>query len=534
LAESSASARLERDTGTQWEVAYHPGFGTARFLSAKAAVAVTPGLTRTEAALTFIDKNADLFGLQNAHGQLVPVRESVDARGNTHVRLTQHVQGVKVLGGDMIVHFDARGQLRSLGGRLVPGTDSISITPRVSAERAIDTAVAHYQSLGRGGGQMVVPPSAALVIVAEPSQSPFLAQQVTFTVHGGDYANMVYAIDAQTGSVKDFYNNIQNITGTGIGVLGDTKTLQIDRSGTQFALIDRTRTTNPIETFDASGGFGSTLVKSTNQNAWDTTGQGKGSAVDAHFYAGDVFDYYKQVHNRNSIDDNGLAIHSTVHVTIPPDNDNAFWDPQALGMFYADGDGTTFRPFAGSLDVIGHEMTHGVTQFTSGLGGRGENGGLNEGTSDVFGSLIEHHFKPDPVKNFEMGEDLSFDGRAFRDAVHPKNSRPPLRDNFADVSPFDDPHISMGVVINAYFLMTAGGSNDTSGITVKNPLGFDKSEQMWYLEETQFLHSSAGFPDMANAQLSAAKQLFGDTAPEVETVRCAWIATSVLQGTCHQ
>src|SRR5207302_750617 len=132
------------------------------------------------------------------------------------------------------------------------------------------------------------------------------------------------------------YNNLQTIEGSGAGVLGDTKKLQVTASGGGFTMADTSRGVS-IQTFTANGGQvgpsqGATAVTSSTLTSWDT-GTGAGAAVDAHFYAGVVFDYYKTVHARNAIDGKGGAMLSTAHYGQA--YDNAFWD--GTGMSYGDG-----------------------------------------------------------------------------------------------------------------------------------------------------------------------------------------------------
>ena len=162
-----------------------------------------------------------------------------------------------------------------------------------------------------------------------------------------------YFISAETGSIPFQYDILHFATGTGTGVLGDTKSFTTTLSGSTYQLNDTTRGKG-IVTYTARNRTtlpGSLLTSTTN--AWNDP-----AAVDAHAYAATVYDYYKTKFGRNSIDGNGLQLRSTVHYSTK--YNNAFWN--GVQMVYGDGDGTTFLPLSGDLDVIGHELTHGVTE----------------------------------------------------------------------------------------------------------------------------------------------------------------------------
>jgi thermolysin len=372
-------------------------------------------------------------------------------------------------------------------------------------------------------------PSARLVIYGEGT--PTLAYHVQLRVAGKWIANMEYAIDARTGAVLGKYDDIQTITGTGTGVLGDTKTLQISQANGGYSLVDSTRTPNGISTYDAQNGQNTpgTLESSTTTSTWDTQSTAPGAAVDAHYYAGLVYDYYKTHHNRLSIDGNNGAIVSSVH--FQSNYDNAFWD--GTQMTYGDGDGTQFRAFSASLDVVGHELTHGVTQNTSALVYNQQSGALNEATSDIFGTFVEHTFKPDPVKNWLLGEDLSLQGRAFRDMIHPANGMQPANMSQLVTTTQDNGgvHTNSGIVNNAMYLMTMGGTNDVSRIQVQRGIGWDQSEKLWYRAAFHYFMSTTNFAGAATATKSAATDL-NFTTDEQSIVECAWIATGVITGTC--
>ena len=268
-------------------------------------------------------------------------------------------------------------------------------------------------------------------------------------------------------------------------------------------------------------------MTSTTLTSWDR-GVGPGAAVDAHVYAGVVFDYYKKVHARNAIDGAGGAMLSTVH--FGQAYDNAFWD--GTGMSYGDG-GQLFKPLSAGLDVVAHEFTHGVTGATSNLNYQGQSGALNEAVSDIFGVFIEHSFIPDPVKNWIMGERIALGSTGMRDFKVPANGDQPGNMSVFVNTQQDNGgvHINSGIVNNAAFLMTMGGTNPVSNTKVAFGIGWEKSEALWYRANTKYFMTTTNFAQAAQGVMQAAKDI-ALTENEQNIVDCAWKATGVVQGTC--
>ncbi|MCY9746535.1 M4 family metallopeptidase, partial [Paenibacillus larvae] len=219
------------------------------------------------------------------------------------------------------------------------------------------------------------------------------------------------------------YSLLEQATGTGTGVLGDTKTFETKQVGAQFQLYDTTRG-NGIKTYTALNSYflPGFLVTSRNNNNWTDA-----AAVDAHAYAEKVYDFYKHKFNRDSLDGEGMQIKSTVHLGL--NYNNAFWNGEQIA--YGDGDGVNFRAFSSDLGVIGHELTHGVTQYTANLEYRNEPGALNESISDIIGNSIKN-------KGWLIGEDVSVKGEAFRSMQDPTRYDQP--DSYKDLytGPFDN------------------------------------------------------------------------------------------------
>jgi Zn-dependent metalloprotease len=252
---------------------------------------------------------------------------------------------------------------------------------------------------------------------------------------------------------------------------------------------------------------------------------------DAHDNAKIVVDFYREVLGRNSIDGKGMEIKSIVH--FGKNYNNAYWDGEK--MTYGDGDGKFFTPLSGGLDVVGHEMTHGVTEHTSGLAYSGQSGALNESWSDTMGEIIEQWSENkagfgtvDAAKaaDWLIGEDVMTPGVAG-DAL--RSMRAPGTAYSGDTQPADMAHYKNTQSDN-------GGVHTNSGIPnhaaydIGVAIGSEKLAKIWYTTETTYLKSSANFADAAAATIAAAQQLYG-TGAESQAVADAWKAVGVIAST---
>jgi bacillolysin len=527
---------LEESTGRAWTWMQNANFKTPMHLSAPRVGAPTlkAGLAVEAVTKTFLADHKDLFKMRDPSRELVLERSEVDSIAMTHARFQQQVRGVPVVGAELMVHYDKAGVLTSLDATYVPDLDTLDVQPALDAkvvtasvksEIAKDLKLADDTKLSATDGK--------LVVFALGDGAPALAYQVTVrAIFGDDPAIWVTTVDAKTGLVLDRYNNLQTIQGSGTGVLGDTKAIQITSQGGGFSLVDTSRgvtiSTHSSDSQQVTAEQGANVVTSSSTTNWDNVNPGAGAAVDAHFNAGVVYDYYKKVHNRNGIDDAGGAMLSSAH--FGQAYDNAFWDGSS--MSYGDG-GQLFKPLSAGLDVCAHEFTHGVTERTSALQYQGQPGALNEAVSDIFGAFIEHSVKPDPVNNWKMGELIATAGGPLRDFKNPSvGQQPDNMSRFVQTQQDNGGvHINSGIVNNAAYLMTMGGKNPTSGNGPQFGIGWDKAEQLWYRTNTKYLTSSANFAAAAQATMQAAKDL-NLTANEQNIVDCAWKATGVVQGSC--
>jgi bacillolysin len=534
-AQVRAFEKLQLDTGARWTWLQHETNNTPMHLSGSRTgkVLLVAGKTPAQTTVDFVEHYRDLFKMTDAAAELSLSKAEVDPLSMTHVRFQQVSHGVPVVGAELSAHYDAQGRLTSIDANYISGIQDLDVEPKISAKLAHDVALADVVATTKNVDESkLISSDGKLVVYASGARPAALAYEYTVrAIFGAEPAIWVLTVDAKTGEILHRYNNLQTIGATGAGVLGDTKTFEVVQSGSTYAMSDSSRGVS-ISTYSANGqqsgpDQGAVAVTSSTLTSWDR-GVGPGAAVDAHVYAGVVFDYYKKVHARNAIDGAGTPMLSTVH--FGQAYDNAFWD--GSGMSYGDG-GQLFKPLSAGLDVVAHEFTHGVTGATSNLNYQGQSGALNEAVSDIFGVFIEHSFLPDPVKNWTMGERIVLGTTGMRDFKTPANGDQPGNMSVYVNTQQDNGgvHINSGIVNNAAFLMTMGGTNPVSKTNVAFGIGWEKSEALWYRANTKYFMSTTNFAQAAQGVMQAAKDI-ALTENEQNIVDCAWKATGVVQGTC--
>ena len=332
-------------------------------------------------------------------------------------------------------------------------------------------------------------------------------------------------VDANTGEVIDEQDIIHtaDVVGTGHTKYSGTVTMTSDNFGPNQYRLRETGRGNGIETYNLGDSMTYVNTDFTNSSStWNVTGIDQ-AASDAHWGAEMTYDYYMQIHNRNSIDNAGLALLSYVHYGIG--YDNAFWD--GTEMTYGDGDGTQFYIFTG-LDVCGHEITHGLTAHTAALSG-GEADALNEGFSDIFGTTIETFARPNQ-HDWIMGAEITPNNVGLRDMSNPKNLGQPncylgINWDFQTA----EPHNNNGPLIYWYYLICQGGSgtNDLGNLFHVTGITMNEARMIAFRGLTVYLTPSATYDDTRTATIQAATDIYGACSPEVIAVTNAWYAVGV-------
>lgn len=288
-----------------------------------------------------------------------------------------------------------------------------------------------------------------------------------------------------------------------------------------------------VATYDARGSQRPTTQVNINDNnnVWGEAGDpaANRAAVDAHYGTQTTYDFYKNVLGRDSIDGQGEKLSSFVHVG--QNYVNAFWDGEKMN--YGDGDGRTAGPLT-TLDIAGHEISHGLTERTAGLIYSGESGGLNEAMSDIMGTGVEWYAS-------QKNQAVKFDWSVGEDAWTPQNGDPtdalrymndPKKDNYSIDHYSEYPrqtevHGSSGIANNAFYLLANGGTNRTSGQTVQDGIGMEKSLKVYYRALAYYMTPRTNFAGAREATIKAATDLYGANSAEAQRVAQSWDAVGV-------
>ncbi|GGX88330.1 M4 family metallopeptidase [Streptomyces hiroshimensis] len=511
-------------------VAVQTGVAGAQAESGPSAMAVrmTPDQRASEirSAQDNAAATAGKIGL-GAKEKLV-VRDVVkDADGTVHTRYERTYAGLPVLGGDLVVHQDPSGRTS-----VTKSTEAaLSLTSTDAAQPASAAAKA---ALSAASAQHTTKPSAGTPrkVVWASAGTPVLAYETV--VEGvqpdGTPSELHVITDAGTGAELFRYEAIE--TGTGTSQYSGTVPLTTTKSGSSYQLNDSAR--GGHKTYDLKQGTSGTGT--LYSNATDTWAGGRLTAgVDAHYGAAVTWDFYKNTFGRNGIRNDGKGAYSRAHYG--NSYVNAFWNDSCFCMTYGDGSGNK-KPLT-AIDVAGHEMSHGVTAATAKLVYSGESGGLNEATSDIFGTAVEFYANnSSDVGDYLIGEkiDIFGNGKPLRYMDKPSKDGNSA-DNWSSGVGGKDVHYSSGVANHFFYLLSEGSGKKTiNGVQYDSPtadgskvtgIGRDKAAKIWYKALTSYMTSNTNYKAARTATLSAAGALYGTTSTEYKTVGAAWSAVNV-------
>ncbi|MFI9644891.1 M4 family metallopeptidase [Streptomyces sp. NPDC052040] len=488
------------------------------------------GLLRTAQAQ--VAETARHIGL-GAEEKLVVKDVVKDANGTVHTRYERTYAGLPVLGGDLVVHTSGAGKTVGVTRATSAKLNLASLKPQIAA------ATAQKQALGlakAAGSAKTTADRAPRKVIWAANGKPVLAYE---TVVGGlqddGTPNQLHVItDAATGKKIFQYQGIE--TGVGNSQYSGKVDLTSTKSGSDYNLTDASRGGHKTYNLD-HGTTGTGTLFSQSSDTWgDGTPASAGTAAaDAAYGAQETWDFYKNTFGRSGIKNDGVGAYSRVHYGKA--YQNAFWDDSCFCMTY--GDGTGDKDPLTSLDVAGHEMSHGVTSNTAGLEYTGESGGLNEATSDIFGTGVEFYAKnaADPG-DYLIGEkiNLNGDGKPLRYMDKPSKDGGSA-DYWSSSVGGLDVHYSSGVANHFFYLLSEGsGAKTIDGVSYDSPtkdgskvtgIGRDKALQVWYKALTTYFTSTTDYKAARTATLSAASDLYGASSDEYKAVAAAWTAVGV-------
>ncbi len=497
-------------------------------------------LARTLAArhLEPLARDRGLGGLD----ELIPSRLEVDELGHAELRVQQELDGIPVFGGEASVHLDETGALIAVDDHLVADLD-VDTTPLVDELDAVERAVGD----AGGWGVLTDDVSADLWVVRHDGQDR-LAWRVSMRRMDGTAATdlPVIFVDAHTGERFWRLTEMKTADGTGTSNYSGTVALKIYKpTGDTYYYLEHPGKYYGTYTF--SGGYSSAYYVYDSDTAFTSSSQTE--AVDAHYYAGVVKDYYDDTHSFDAVDGDGgpgtvaslkgdynvLAL----YVNYGTDYANAFWTGSE--MVFGDGDGSWFGPLT-TLDITGHEMTHGVTAHFANFTYYGESGAIDEGYADIFGAMVERSLDGDVANVWKIGEDAYTPGtsgdalRYMNDPNKDGYTTSHYDDFYCDSSDYCGVHANAGIIMLAYYLLSEGGKHPDYGGTSMTGVGEDTAELIAFRALKKYSSSETDFADARNSWLDAATDLYTAGSSEYKAVMNAWalvgVGVSASTSTC--
>jgi thermolysin len=475
-------------------------------------------------------------------------RDDLLLRGRSHVRFDQFYKGVRVFGADVAEQLNG-GQVMSVFGNVYEDI-AIDTSPAIEPDRAREI-VAERAAVELGSRQP------ELVILPREDGTYTLTWRLRATASNDV---RMYFVDARSGAIVYDYSNLQtqSAVGRAQGVLGDTKKISVTSSGGRFIASDALRPPS-ITTYDMQGNYLRTLdflndfitlgasdIASDSDNNWTD-----GAVDDAHVYAGWTYDYYFKRFSRRGLDNANRSMQVVTNPVRRADvltlfNDfnlfytNAFYAGDGIVVFgvglppgFTLG-GQSWDFLSGALDVVAHELSHGVTDYSSGLIYLNESGALNEAFSDIMGTSVEFFYQPPGSGNLRadylIGEDVVRPG-GIRSMSDPQSHGDPdhYSRRFTGTADNGGVHINCSIVTQTFYLAIEGGTNRTSGLSVQG-IGASNREQMekvYYRAFTQMLPANATFATARAATIQSARDLYGANSAAERAVTQAWTAVGV-------
>ncbi len=461
-----------------------------------------------------------------------------DHLGFTHDKYQQYHNGIKVEFATYTVH-SKNGKVQSMMGQYYSAKQTAS-KPSLSSEAALNRATSHigaksyvWQNKTQSKSLSYEKPKGELVIfpkIEGISTEAVLAYKLDVYSQDPIYRADVY-VDAKSGRI--IFENARihhaDTPASGASLYNGNVSFTADNTGSGFRLR---QTAEGVETYSLNNGtnYGSATDITSSSASFSNQQTG----VQAHYAAEQTSRYFVQEHNRNSFDGNGAVLRS--YISYSSNYVNAFWDGSR--MTYGDGDGVTYGPLV-TLDITGHEITHGVTEFSANLIYQRESGALNESFSDIFGELVENYATG--TNNWQIGTEIGLTGSgAFRSMNNPgqygdpdtyggSNWTNPQCGTPTRANDYCGVHSNSGVQNKWFYVLAAGesGTNDIGDAYNVSGIGLTKAGAIAYRNLTVYLSANSTFADARTGAIQAAIDLYGAGSAEEIATTNAWNAVGV-------
>ena len=558
---------------------------------ASAAPLMSPHVVQSPAAtaalIATLNAQRAVRGLDADHN--FAVSKQHPGAGGTQVTHVDHTyKGVRVFGSESVVVSDANGRIvsesvsdrrqdlgKGASNRLGAATSDFVVTPAIGAKSAIDVVIKSLPA----GITAVTAPTAELIIypimktermpgALDKAEEALNALDVRDVVAGYELAYLVHTrmvagdrpvyhdsiVSARDGRILSQWSVLQTVIGTGHSQYNGTVPINTTLLGNTYKMIDPSRGTG--------GTFGAMAITNANHttstgavysnvtNDWGdgkqyieggstTDANGQTAAVNALWGLTNTYDMLKSTLGWLSLDGHNTSTYIAAHVNTA--YDNAYYSDTCKCMFIGDG---SFFYSLGAIDVIGHEMGHGVTASTSNLIYSGESGGLNESSSDITGDMVEAYARaggsgdtiPNLGNDWALGKEISKTGTPLRFMYKPsKDGSSP--DAWSNSIRFLDVHYSSGPNNRMFYFLSQGSSAGKSPdffskYLTKTPLamtgiGNDKAYRIWFKALTTKFTASTNYADARTKMVLAAQELYGVGSKEDKAVQRAYAAINV-------
>jgi len=572
--------------------------------SACAAAATTPAVTTpmmsapapqsaatTAALVSKLAQGRAAYGLDNNHSFTV-AQQHPGMQGTQVVRAAHTYKGLRVFGSESVVVVDAGGAIvsesastrrlylgRGAANRLGAATADFKVKPAMPPKAAIDAAVGATLAVTGPDAIHVTPPSAELLIypVMKTERAPSAADKAEEELNALDLQEVVdhyelaylvrtrmrrgdhpyyhdTIVSANDGHIVDRWSALQTVIGVGKSQYNGEVPISTTFSEGSYKMLDPERGTGgtygamAITNADGSSSAGKMYTQSSNtwgdgkqyiRGGSTTDANGQTAAVNAMWGLMNTYDALKNALGWHSLDGKNTATYIAVHVNTA--YDNAYYSDTCRCMFI--GDGSSFNSL-GAIDVIGHEMGHGVTAATSDLVYSGESGGLNESSSDIGGEVVEAYARaggtgesiPASGNDWMLGTEIARDGLPLRWMYRPsKDGSSP--DAWSTSLKRLDVHYSSGPNNRMFYFLAMGSKADKAGdyyskYLVKSPaamsgIGLDAAFRIWFKANTTKFTSSTNYADARTKMVEAAQELYGAASREAIAVQRAYAAINV-------
>jgi Zn-dependent metalloprotease len=468
----------------------------------------------------FIDEIESITHISDPKQNLEIIETNIEQNGKSHIKFQQKYRGIKIYGNEFLIHLNAKGEGELFNGKFSIISDTLDVIPTLDIDKAINIVKLDLYKknklvdlkafeLNLIGG--------SVSIIDTFVYNNKLAYKITY------YPNIIdryeYFVDANSGAILFSYNTTCTIdvskVVTSLDLNGISQKINVTYTGSNYILKDISKPMYNIATgdgflqiLDNNNTYGNNRVIDEIVN---TTNIWSPLQTSAQYNLSSTYDYFLNVHNRNSIDGKGGNIFAIINMIMDSTGKpylNASWSDAGF-MFFGNGD-NSIKPYAGSLDISAHEMTHGViANSTSKLIYNGQSGALNESFSDIFGVMVDS-------SNWTIGETIvnkvSYPSGAIRSLKDPNNGA--LNSNDRNWQPKHMNEFVSGAVLDNYIDRDNEGVHINSGIPnyafylYANAIGKLKASKVYYRALTTYLLPNSNFTDLRLSIIKAASDLY--------------------------